>query len=687
MAQLKDALITGDSRTIGRASFSATANQIITGTGTAAQDKGSGVSPRYFPAKWTFSTGLTAADGDIITIKLPVAGHDYGVFMSIDGGTNYYPVVLNGTSRLTTHFPVNTYITVIFEPTGSAASMFPLAGGNDRVTVSDGVWRIINYRDTNDNDTGYYLRRIYPNLKAGSNKIFPYTMIMQNSDGRWESIVTSSSTGTSKARNTHGFRLGNVLLMYANATYNENATVGTYNIWSMHSGLIDHRYSFNTANDSTNGTTGYKPVYIVGTINATDGLFYLDTTWWTQTLPSSDDGKLYIYIGDAYDYYRLTFVDTQKIYWYKNGAVREYAQDAATVTGFSVAKSVPSDAKFTDTTYESKAAASGGTAVSLVTTGEKYTWNNKTSNTGTVTSVATGAGLTGGTITTTGTIKCDLKSETKSTLEAASMGSTANKQYAVGLDKNGDLSVNIPWTDNNTTYSFTGGTNKFTYTPSGGSATDVTITPSITNNVTGSGTSGYLTKFNGANTITNGPQLGSSTTTYLRNDGSWVDPRNVYVGNTAPSGSNYDVWIDTSGTNDLTALINAVYPVGSIYMSINSTNPGTLFGVGTWEQIQERFLLGAGSTYTAGSTGGQDQASALMETFVANNNTELYWDYVQQNTTATYQSNSRFFMYSGHTGGQALAETQTMGIKVANLNNTSRLMPPYLAVYIWKRTA
>ena len=31
----------------------------------------------------------------------------------------------------------------------------------------------------------------------------------------------------------------------------------------------------------------------------------------------------------------------------------------------------------TDTTYESKAAASGGTDISLVTTGEKYTWNNK----------------------------------------------------------------------------------------------------------------------------------------------------------------------------------------------------------------------------------------------------------------------------------------------------------------------
>ena len=75
-----------------------------------------------------------------------------------------------------------------------------------------------------------------------------------------------------------------------------------------------------------------------------------------------------------------------------------------------------------------------------------------------------------------------------------------------------------------TTYTFAGGTNKFTVTPSGGNAQDVTITPSITNNVTGSGTSGYIAKFNGANTITNGPAIGSDTTKYLRNDGSWAVP-------------------------------------------------------------------------------------------------------------------------------------------------------------------
>lgn len=48
--------------------------------------------------------------------------------------------------------------------------------------------------------------------------------------------------------------------------------------------------------------------------------------------------------------------------------------------------------------------------------------------------------------------------------------------------------------------------------------------PIPSNNITGSGTSGYIAKFNGTNTITNGPQLGSSTSTYLRNDGSWATP-------------------------------------------------------------------------------------------------------------------------------------------------------------------
>ena len=242
------------------------------------------------------------------------------------------------SDRLTTHFAKGSNIIMTYYSAGSISI--------DGVATTDNRW--VAQADYNTDSTGFYLRRIYPNLKAGTNKIFPFTMIMQNADGRWESIVTSSTVNSTKTRNTHGFRLGQVLLMYANATYNADALVGTYNIWTMHSGLIDHRYSFNTENNATKGTAGYKPVYLVGTINNSDGLFYLDETWWTQTLPTTDDGKVYIYIGDAYDYYRMTFVDTQKFYKYTNGALREISQDTVTVNGHNINKDVPSDAVFTD---------------------------------------------------------------------------------------------------------------------------------------------------------------------------------------------------------------------------------------------------------------------------------------------------------------------------------------------------
>lgn len=103
-------------------------------------------------------------------------------------------------------------------------------------------------------------------------------------------------------------------------------------------------------------------------------------------------------------------------------------------------------------------------------------------------------------------------------------------------------------TDNNTTYTFANGTNGFTVTPSGGTAQTVTVTPSITNNVTGSGTSGYIAKFNGAHTVTNGPQLGSSTTTFLRNDGSWATPTDNNTTYTFANGTNGFTVTPSGGT-------------------------------------------------------------------------------------------------------------------------------------------
>lgn len=90
----------------------------------------------------------------------------------------------------------------------------------------------------------------------------------------------------------------------------------------------------------------------------------------------------------------------------------------------------------------------------------------KTSNTGTVTSITAGAGLTGGTITSSGTIKAKLRTEDLMSLDSINASSTSNRVYAVQQDKSGYLAVSVPWTDTNTDTKVTSVANH--YTPSGG---------------------------------------------------------------------------------------------------------------------------------------------------------------------------------------------------------------------------
>lgn len=66
-------------------------------------------------------------------------------------------------------------------------------------------------------------------------------------------------------------------------------------------------------------------------------------------------------------------------------------------------------------------------------------------------------------------------------------------------------------------------------------------------------------------------------------------------------------------------VLQAVYPVGSIYCSYGNTSPSVLFGFGTWAKIEGRFLLGANSTYSLGSTGGAATVTLTVNQIPAHN--------------------------------------------------------------------
>ena len=129
-------------------------------------------------------------------------------------------------------------------------------------------------------------------------------------------------------------------------------------------------------------------------------------------------------------------------------------------------------------------------------------------------------------------------------------------------------------------------------------------------------------------------------------------------------------------SNISSTIFDNIYPVGSIYMSVNDTNPANLFG-GTWTQLKDRFLLGAGSTYTNGSTGG----SATQRLSAANLPSHTHPQYVATNGGST----SANLDYNGWvSNGKAVAQ----GIPTGATGQGTKfdIMPPYLVVYMWERT-
>ena len=137
---------------------------------------------------------------------------------------------------------------------------------------------------------------------------------------------------------------------------------------------------------------------------------------------------------------------------------------------------------------------------------------------------------------------------------------------------------------------------------------------------------------------------------------------------------------DTLNGYTVDLLLDKIYPIGSIYMSLNSANPTNLFG-GTWEPIKDTFLLAAGDSYEAGTTGGEAEHELTVEEMpehehveevnytAINSGSSSIWAFVTNDSATKKTSTTDFYGFSNPSGG----------------SQPHNNMPPYLSIYVWQR--
>ena len=141
----------------------------------------------------------------------------------------------------------------------------------------------------------------------------------------------------------------------------------------------------------------------------------------------------------------------------------------------------------------------------------------------------------------------------------------------------------------------------------------------------------------------------------------------------------------TDSSIELHLSADLIYPVGSIYMSVNSTNPSTLFG-GTWEQIKDKFLLSCGDTYANGSTGGEATHTLTIDEMPSHNHSAQNYFTGFPSTQYRTDTDKYYTPMAVKTGGGG-SITQLDDVLMAKGGSKAHNnMPPYLAVYVWKRT-
>ena len=252
--------------------------------------------------------GLTKyEDGTTVMLKNGVVTSASGFTINING-IGAKPVYQNmaAATAETTLFNVNYTMLFVYDST----------------RVTGGAWILYRGYDSNTNTIGYQLRTNSSVLPV-SDRTRYYRILFTSANGKkWVPANTGydNSATSSKTVNTRPIDpFGRIVYLGNNTNYNADADIAAASIWDQYA--LNFGYSFNRTGSALTMTTK-TPVYVKCTPQS-DGSAIIDsTTPFVQALPSTEDGKIYIFMGIAYSATNIEMVQCHPIYHYKDGSIR-----------------------------------------------------------------------------------------------------------------------------------------------------------------------------------------------------------------------------------------------------------------------------------------------------------------------------------------------------------------------------
>lgn len=253
-------------------------------------------------------SGITELkDGTCALIKNGVVTSESGFTLNVNG---------LGAKPVYTNLAESTRDTTIFNENYTMLFIY------DTTRVSGGGWICYRGYDSNTNTIGYQLRTNSTTIPV-SGSTYRYRLLFTSADGKKlvpaNTSTSTSATASKTVNQTPIDPFGRIYYYGSTTALASGGSPGATVLWTQY--LVTLGYSFNRTGAALT-LTSKSPVYIKGAPQSDGSVIMDSTTPFVQSLPSTADNKVYIFLGTAISATQIELYPEHPVYCYKNGGIR-----------------------------------------------------------------------------------------------------------------------------------------------------------------------------------------------------------------------------------------------------------------------------------------------------------------------------------------------------------------------------